>query len=209
MPGLKQYWGRRAGVAHPPPSAPPSSRLLDERSDPDFRRLFGELTREACELQVALTRVRLSGVDLRDRELRSVRAIRLLLGEVNAVVLGAEAAAIQADPGRRANLEVLVRLFREERLEVRSAPLAGWSPDFTVFNGQQGPRSVLVGPHWFSRPFPYRGPAFASLHGPRAARRASVRFEELWKEGHDIGTAVGHILERASRREPRGDAAPA
>ena len=182
-------------------SIPP---LLDERSHPDFRKAFGILSREATELQVAVTRVRLSGVDLREDELDGIRLLRILVGEVNAVVLGSEADAIQADPRRAENLHTLLRLFRDGRLRVRSAPLAGWSPDFTVFHMHpRGPTGVLMGCHWFQRPYPHRGPAFASFHGPREARRAAGRFDELWAGAHEIGAAVQNILQGAVNRGGR------
>src|SRR5690606_38328816 len=85
--------------------------------------------------------------------------------------------------------------------EVRSAPLGGWSPDFSVFHSEAGPSAVALGFHWFERPFPHRGPAFASIHGPAEAALALRRFEELWARAHDIGSAVLDILERAERAE--------
>lgn len=173
---------------------------MDERADPDFRTTFGRLARRAVEIDVAVARVRLSGVDLRPGELAAARSLRILVGEVSALALGTEADAVLADPERARNVELLVRLFREGRISVRSAPLGGWSPDFTVFTRDAGPGFVLVGPHWFQRPFPHRGPAWASLHGPREARRAAARFAELWSAAHEIGGAVRSILEKAVER---------
>lgn len=179
---------------------PPPPGLLDERSDPDFRTTFGRLARRATEIDVAVGRVRLSGVDLRPGEVGTVRSLRILVGELSALTLGAEADAVLSDPDRARNVKLLVHLFREERIRVRSAPLGGWSPDFTVFSRDTGPGFVLVGPHWFQRPYPHRGPAWASLHGPREARRAAARFARLWSAAHEIGTAVRSILEKAVER---------
>lgn len=196
--------GAAPAPAAPPAFWPPSPGLLDERSDPDFRTTFGRLARRATEIDVALGRVRLSGVDLREGELHTVRSLRILLGEVSALTLGTEAEAVLADPERARNVDLLVQLFREERIAVRSAPLGGWSPDFTVFGQDTGPSAVLVGPHWFQRPYPHRGPAWASLHGPREARWAAARFAGLWGAGHEIGAAVRNILERAVERAGQG-----
>ncbi len=89
------------------------------------------------------------------------------------------------------------------RLEVRSAPLGGWSPDFTVFVDGEGPRAVLVGFHAFERPYPHRGPALASVHGDDAARLAATRHRELWESAHDVGPALWSILSRAAKRASR------
>ena len=89
------------------------------------------------------------------------------------------------------------------RLEVRSAPLGGWSPDFTVFVEEEGPCAVLTGFHAFERPYPHRGPALASLHGGDAARMAALSPQELWDAAHDVGPALWSILARADKRAAR------
>ena len=154
---------------------------------------------DAHRVDVALTRLRLSALDLRSVELRSLRRLRLLLAEVSSASLGAEAHAVLADPERGRSLRHLSELLERGLVLVRAAPLAGWSPDFTVFHGGDGPRAVLLGFHWLERPFPYRGPALASLHGPAGAALAGRRFDETWGRAHDIRPAVLGILERAGR----------
>jgi hypothetical protein len=180
---------------------PPIPRLFDERSRPDFREVFGRLLMSSERLDVALTHIRLSTLDLGSRELEGVRSIRLLLAEVSAVQLDAEAHAIMLRDDKRDTLRALAARLADGVIQVRSAPLGGWSPDFSLFRGAEGPRAVLLGFHWFERPFPHRGPAFASLHGSDAARGALVRFDEAWDRAHDIGPAVLSILERAERAE--------
>jgi hypothetical protein len=152
-------------------------------------------------LDVALTRIRLSTLDLGRSELDRVRSIRLLLAEINAVQLDSEAHGIMLREDKRETLHALSARLAEGLIEVRSAPLGGWSPDFSIFRDSTGPAALLIGPHWFERPFPHRGPAFAALHGPEAATRALRRFEETWEKAHDIGPAVQSILERAERAE--------
>lgn len=191
-----------------PPGLP---RLFDERSEPDFRSVFGLLARRSTRLDVALTRLRLSTLDLQAEEAGHVERIRLLLAEVNAVSLDVEAYAVLKDPARAAPLRMLARLLGQGVIQVRAAPLAGWSPDFTIFGRRDGPRAVLLGFHWLQRPFPHQGPALASLHGPREAALAAARFDQAWIRAHDIRPAILGILRRAreagdSARAERGKA---
>jgi len=163
----------------------------------------------ATHVDVALTRLRLSALDLRSVELRNLRRLRLLLAEVNSVNLGAEAHAVMADPERGGSLRFLAALLDRGVVLVRAAPLAGWSPDFTVFRGPDGPSAVLLGFHWLERPFPFGGPALASLHGAGGAALAGRRFDETWGRAHDIRPAIHGILRRAAGSTPRTQARPA
>jgi hypothetical protein len=172
--------------------------LLDERTRPDFRRVFGALLSGATEIAVAVTRVRLSTLDLERAELTRVESMRVLVAELNALALDAEARLLRSDPGRSSRVALWRSLLESGRLEVRSAPLGGWSPDFTVFSDADGPGAVLAGRHWFERPY-VRGPAFASVHEGDAARLAARRHDELWSRAHDVGPAVWSILSRADR----------
>lgn len=177
-------------------SASPGA-LLDERRRPDFRDVFGALAQESSEIATAVTRVRLSTVDLSPEELKRVRSFRVLVAEVNALTLDTEARLLETNPRRAPNLRLIAELLREGRLEIRSSPLAGWSPDFTVFGGPSGARAVITGPHWFERPYPHRGPALGALHFGDGARVAHRRHAELWEGAHDIGDAISGILSRA------------
>ena len=178
--------------------------LFDERARPDFRDLFGSLARGSDGVSIAVTRVRLSTVDLSAEELRSLRSFRVLVAELSALRLDAEARAMRAEPRRAANVNLLLDMMEAGRLEVRSAPLGGWSPDYTVFSEGGTPSAALTGFHWFERPYPHRGPALASLHGGDAARLALRRFDELWEDAHDVGPAVWSILARAVDRAAAG-----
>lgn len=182
-----------------PGLSPRAAALFDERRRPDFRDVFGALVARSSDVATAITRVRLSTVDLTEPELRGLESFRVLVAELNAIQLDAEARAIQADPRRAPRAELLSRLLESGTLEVRSAPLAGWSPDFTVFSGRSGPIAVLSGYHWFERPYPHRGPAFAALHHEDAARLAVRRHMELWERAHDVSPAVWNILSKARR----------
>ena len=138
---------------------PQPAALLDERTRPDFRDAFGALASQSTGIATAVTRVRLSTMDLTESELQGVERFRVLVAEMNAIQLTAEARGLTNDPARAPRLACLQRMLESGRLEVRAAPLAGWSPDFTVFSNAAGPSAVLTGFHWFERPYPHRGPA--------------------------------------------------
>lgn len=182
-----------------PGLAPAPAVLFDERGRPDFRDVFGALARRSTEVRTAVTRVRLTTVDLGAEELTSLTCFRVLLCELSALRLESEAHAVLHMRRRTPNLHLLTGLLEEGRLQIRSAPLGGWSPDFTVFGDGAGPRWVLAGFHVFDRPYPHRGPALASLHGPDAARLAADRHEELWAAAHDVGPTIWTLLSRAAR----------
>lgn len=179
---------------------PEPRHLLDERTRPDFRTLYGRLIREARSLAVAVTRVRLSTLDLAEEDVRDLVSMRVLVAELNALTLDAEARLLRSDPRRAYRIDLYRRLLESGRLEVRSAPLGGWSPDFSVFADADGATAVLIGFHWFERPYPHRGPAFASVHHAAAARLAADRHAELWDGAHDVGPAVWSILSKAAGR---------
>ena len=107
-----------------------------------------------------------------------------------------EAHALMARSGSRARLRSLHALVQDGRLEVRVAPLAGWSPDFTVFHGSLGPKAVLMGFHAFEIPHPYPGPALGAHFGEKEARLAGQRFNEAWERGHDVGEAIRGLFRR-------------
>jgi hypothetical protein len=178
---------------------PAPAFLFDERGRPDFRDVFGVLARGSSEISTAVTRVRLTTVDLQPDEVTQLRHFRVLLCELSALRLEGEAHALLHLRRRAPNLRLLVGLLEEGRLEVRAAPLGGWSPDFTVFSSASGASAVLAGFHSFERPYPHRGPALATLHGPDAARLAAHRHEELWAEAHDVGPTLWTLLSRAER----------
>ncbi len=178
----------------------PSAGLLDERSPTDFRTLFGEMLRRSQSLDTAILRIRLGAVDLSAEEVTPLRRIRVLVAEVSARTLEEEAYALLVDPEKRENLKRVLGLLQQGVLEIRSAPLGGWSPDFSVFTADGGPSAVLVGLHWFQKPFPHRGPAWAAWFGREEALVAARRFAGIWGEAHDIGPAIRRLLERASRR---------
>lgn len=170
--------------------------LMDERSPRRFRQVFGEILARSRTLETAILRIRLGAVDLTEAELAGVDRLRILAADVNARTVEEEAYGLRMDEEKRDSLTRILKLLREGRMEIRSAPLGGWSPDFSVFSGPDGPEAVIVGLHWFRRPFPHRGPAWAACFGPGEARAAQRRFGEIWREAHDIAPAILRLLER-------------
>ena len=156
--------------------------------------------RRATGFDVALTHIRLSTLDFSEAELGQVRRARLLLAQVSASALEAEAYAVLHRTSEADNLRRLVGLLDVGRIEVRSSPLGGWSPDFTIFDDETGPFAILIGPHRFDRGALYDGPEWASLHGRDAATLAALRFREIWDRAHDISPAILGLMARADRR---------
>lgn len=174
--------------------------LIDDRTVPGFRATFTQLARRSRLLEVAIRRMRLSAIELRRADIADVHTLRLLVGPIDTEMVAAEAQAIAADPAKRANLSLIIELLDAGTVEVRAAGLCTWAPDFSVFHHSRGPHHVLIGPHAFQKPARPGSLLMASLHGARAAQRASARFAELWADGRDVRPAVLEILERAAVR---------
>lgn len=174
--------------------------LLDERSTPSLRKRFGDLATRSKSLAVAIRRVRLAGVDLSADELRGIDRVRVLLGQLDAATFVAEADAVMVDPSRREGADRLLWLLQTGVLRVHIAPLVTWAPDFSVFSDRTGPTHAIYGCHWFQRPPPSPGPAFALVCTGSGANLGFQRFEELWRMGHDATPAVEGMLLSAQRR---------
>jgi hypothetical protein len=188
--------------------APPDEPILiDDRSRPGFREVFGRLARRSTAIDVALTHIRLGTLDLSERELGAVCRIRLVLAQVSAASLDLEAHAVLHRSPMAANLRRLAAMLAGGTIEVRSAPLGGWSPDFSLFHDHEVALGALIGPHRFDRGTAQDGPVLASLHGAAAAQRLQVRFDEVWARAHDIRPAIAGILARADRGTPSTGAA--
>lgn len=175
--------------------------LLDERGPPKFRQAFIAMAAQAGSLDVAISRIRLPGLDLTQREMGHLSKIRLLLRDVRADRLQAEAEALSLRRGGDGTLEFFADLLDRRILEVRTAPLGGWSPDFTVFRRGGNPFATILGVHWLRRPASVQGPVFASLHGREASLRCGHRFEVAWSGAHDVSVALrGFLTPRDSLR---------
>lgn len=174
----------------------PPLTLLDERATPPLRDRIGRLLAGADQAAFALARVRLAFVDLGDEELGSLRRCRVLLGHLDASnLLDASDSA-----GRHTHAPSMGRLLRfanSGRLEVRSAGLAAWTPDFGVVQ-RDAEAMGLLGAIQFGNPELLSGPTFTAITTDSdAVALLGRRFDQLWHRSHDVLPAIRQVLERA------------
>ena len=105
--------------------------LLDEREPVSVRRRIGELLGGAIEARFAVSRIRLAALDLTAEEVSDVERCRVLLGHLDA---GTLLDGVGEALGAAARLAVLLDWIRSGRLEVRSAGVGSWTPDFSVYD---------------------------------------------------------------------------
>lgn len=175
----------------------PGGRLLIEGVSPRFPAVYRRWLGRSDRVDIALTRLRIATLRLEVDDLRRVDRIRIVLAELSTSAWEVETHRALLDPRRAPVLRRLVDLLRTGRLRVRSAPLAGWAPDFTVFHrdgaGAGGPRAI-VGPHWLEGSPGLQGPRFAFAVHEHDARRVAERFERIWERAYDVGPAVTRLL---------------
>lgn len=169
-------------------------RFFDGRGSPSLRTYLGRALAGSASAAFAIRRIRLARLDLLPEELQAVRRCRVLLGRLDADML--------ADPGASpasARTAALLDMAASGRLEVRSAGLLTWDPDFSLFDdGRGGPGIVVFGCHQFVPQQPVEGLAMAcAIAEPAIVRTVAVRFEELWERGHDSLEAVTDALCRS------------
>jgi hypothetical protein len=174
----------------------PSLVVLDERSRPHLRARVGQLLAGADEAAFAVRRIRLAVLDLTDEEIGGLGRCRVLLGHLDATTL-MEATEGVAPPSLAPALGRLLRWVASGRLEVRSAGLSAWTPDFGVVT-RSSDRTGLVGSIQFGNPDLVIGPAFTIVtRDVGATARLLARFDELWDRSHDVLPAIRGVLERA------------
>lgn len=181
--------------------------VLDERAQPNLRARFGRFALESTEIAFAARHIRLAGVDLGADEAQGLARIRVVLAELSAATFRADAECVMADPERRPVAERLSRLLASGGLLVRVSPMAVWTPDFSVFHRNDRAIAAIFGFHWFQRPFPESGPAFATVCGADGAELAAARFRDLWSGAYDVTEAVGGMLDEALTKAPERSAA--
>lgn len=169
-------------------------RLLIEGSTPRFPGVYRGLLRRSSRVDVALTRLRIATLRLRAADLGSVRRLRIVLAELTSAAWEVETHRALLNPQREPLLRGLISRIQDGSLQVRAAPLASWSPDFTVFHPDDGGNQALLGPHWLEATPASRGPRFAFLVSGRDAMRVADRYERVWAEAYDVGPAVGRLL---------------
>jgi hypothetical protein len=172
--------------------------LLDERCQPRLRHVIGALLAAAETADFAVARVRLGAIDLSPAETGGVRRCRILLGRLDHSGLNE---LMAADDDRSRQLRALAAFLDSGRVEVRSAGMAEWLPDFSVYHrladdGRGHDSACVVGAHYFHLP-PVDGASLTCvLRDVGAVMRATHRFEELWRQGHDVLPAVLDSIRR-------------
>ena len=175
-----------------------TTRLVDERGFPPVRRMIGELLEGCARADLAIGRIRLGVLDLTDAEVRGPERCRVLLGRLDAATL-LDAAPSGASPRSRDSILRLRQWLDSGRLEVRSAGLGSWTPDFSVYRTRGGTPTCLLGAHYFGSPHLTLGPSFTICTVEASASSVLLaRFDGLWDDAHDVGPAIADVLDRAS-----------
>lgn len=166
-------------------------KLFDGWTGDSFRDYLGREMAASEDASFAIRRIRLARLDLSDGVWSRLRRCRVLLSRLDADAL---------DFGRidAARTAALLDLAASGRLEIRSAGLGSWEPDFSILGDRSRPRTLILGCHRFAPVEPTEGPFLAcASQDPRAVRSALTRFEEIWARGYDALEAVIDALGRA------------
>ena len=170
--------------------------LVDGRSTPGLRAVLGDALAESTVASFAIRRIRLARVDLMPDELRGVTRCRVLLGRLDADTL----ADTGAGPSS-ARTAALLDMAASGRLEVRSASLLTWDPDFALIGHASDTDLLIFGSIQFIPPLPQRPieelTMSCAVRDPAIVRSAAARFEELWQRAHDALEAVTDALCRS------------
>ncbi len=163
-------------------------QLLDETSSPELRKVIGRLLKESGTVDMAIGRIRLANLDLTEKEIAGPRQCRVLLGHLDASML------LDAGAARSGAVTRLAHWTRSGRLEVRSAGIGAWTPDFSIYHGAAG--VCLIGAHYFGSPQLIMGPSFTIASRDADVRaRLQTRFNGLWERSHDVLPAIARVLE--------------
>lgn len=171
--------------------------LIDETSAPSLRAHITRLLATCSSADIAVGSIRPAGLDLTAAEVRDVRRCRILIGRLDASAL----VDLGHDRRAPARMKTLLDFLTSGRVQVRSAGIGAWSPDFSVYHATPNDGSAcLIGAHYFSEPLSSHGPSFTALLTDRAAvAAAAARFERLWSGSHDvIGPVIDAIRQRQS-----------
>jgi hypothetical protein len=125
-----------------------------------------------------------------------LKRLRVLLSRFDAR-FAADAHALALDLAQLRQLHGLLRIVESERVEIRSAGAALWTPDFSLFRGLADGREdvLLVGAHYFRPLFSTGGAALTCvMRDTTAVARAAQRFEGLWEFAHDVRDVIAETL---------------
>jgi hypothetical protein len=171
--------------------------LIDDRSRPTLREQIGQLLTSCTTADIAVGHVRLAALDLTPAETRGLRRCRMLLGRLDASALSDFG---YPDDRVDAHMQTLRAFLESGRVEIRSAGLSAWSPDFSVYRGMRDGGSIcLMGAHYFRDPVAVNGPSFtAMLTDVMSVTAAVARFDALWDRSHDV---IEPVLTAVHRRQ--------
>ncbi|HEX6133942.1 MAG TPA: hypothetical protein VFZ24_08260 [Longimicrobiales bacterium] len=169
------------------------SALIDDRSQPTLREHIRGLLSSCTSADIAVGHIRPAAIDLTDDETRGIHRARILVARLEARALSEFAGTAAGSP------DPLLRFLESGRVEVRSAGIGAWAPDFSIYRGGAAGDACLIGAHWFREPVVSAGPSLtALLTEPDVVARALERFEELWRRSHDV---LEPVIAAVSRRQ--------
>jgi hypothetical protein len=190
------------------------SLLIDEVSRPNLRQHIGRLLAACTTADIAVGHIRLAALDLSIPETERVERCRILLGRLEARALtgfgdadvlsgrrSIDDAAASAPIDER--MRTLLVFLESGRVQIRSAGLGAWSPDFSVYHGVPDGDVCLLGAHYFREPPSTNGPSFtALLKDPRCIAMVGARFDALWQRSHDVLEPIVSAVHRAQSCHP-------
>lgn len=166
------------------------SLLIDDAAQPSLRVHIGRLLSTCARADIAVSHVRLPALDLTANETRRVQHCRILLGRLEARAL-MDFGFVDEHSDER--LHTLLQFLGSGRVEIRSAGLGAWSPDFSIYRELSGDAhgdacavdaqddayavgnhgnarpvgrhgsACLIGAHYFRDPMTSNGPSFTAL----------------------------------------------
>lgn len=160
--------------------------VIDEFTAPTVRETLGTLMSVSQHVDIAMTRMRLSGINLTDTEVGRLKRLRVVLGKLDADAL------LQSQSRPVDQLQRLRAFASSGILEVRSAPRFTWDPDFSIYDQS----AAMIGAHYTDLPYTASGIALTCVvvH-PDAIRRCSRRFDEMWEMSYDVLPVVIETLD--------------
>jgi hypothetical protein len=179
----------------------PVGVVVVERGTPDPRRVLGRLLERSRTFDLAVSGIRLASLVFRPRDIAATERCRVLIGGFDNHALLDAAFAAAAVPEHATNLRVLRDILASGRVEIRSAGVWRWNPDFCVAEGDRlrawfpSGSAGLVGYMGLGAAPLYVAPRLACLvSGHRSMMSLRGRFDELWNVGHDVRDVVVEAL---------------
>ncbi len=175
----------------------PDAVLIRGASAPDLlESTIRELVSASSDVAFAIEQVRLSSLHRVADVLLGVARCRFVLGRLDAHRLDLD--GVQGET-RRLGLQRLLDHTRNGGLQIRTAGVLRWEPDFSLYHhaDRRYGSFCLLGAHYLAPPHPgIDWPLTCLLTGRRAVQHAVGHFEEIWTGGHDAIAPITEALER-------------